>query len=106
VSDDTILQPDFLVVAEEITKEYLDFSPSLVIEIISTTTELKDRYTKYNIYESKGIRYYIIIAPDKKDVEIYELIAGEYKLNQTGKNIVHEFFFPEWTIRIDFEKIW
>lgn len=106
VTDDTILQPDMLVVDDEIIKDYLDFTPSLVAEILSAVTELKDRYTKYNIYESQGIRYYIIVVPGKEEVEIYELINGEYKLKQSGKDIVHEFFFPECTARVDYKEIW
>jgi len=106
VTDDTILQPDMLVVAGEITKEYLDFAPSLVAEILSPATELIDRYAKYNIYESQGIKYYIMVSPDKEEVEIYELIDGEYHLKQTGKNIAHEFFFPECNATVDFKKIW
>lgn len=35
VTDDTILQPDMLVVCGEITKKYLDFPPVLVAEILS-----------------------------------------------------------------------
>src|SRR5215216_4230234 len=35
VEEDTVLQPDVLVVCGEITKKYLDFPPSLVVEIIS-----------------------------------------------------------------------
>jgi Uma2 family endonuclease len=106
VTDDTILQPDMLVVAGEITKEYLDFAPSLVAEILSPATELKDRHAKYGIYESQGIQYYVIIAPDKEEIEIYELIDDKYQLKQTGKNIVHEFFFPECNATIDFKEIW
>jgi Uma2 family endonuclease len=106
VTDDTILQPDLLVVTGEIVKDYLDFAPSLVAEILSTATELKDRYAKYGIYESQGIQYYIIIVPDKEEVEIYELIDGEYQLKQTGKNIVHEFLFPECKATVDFKEIW
>jgi len=33
VADDTILQPDMLVVCDEITKKYLDFPPALVVSI-------------------------------------------------------------------------
>lgn len=106
VTDDTILQPDMLVVCGEITKKYLDFPPALVVEILSPATALKDRHTKYGIYESQGIKYYIIIAPDKQEAEIYELLDGKYQLKQIGKNLVHEFFFPECTARIDFKEIW
>jgi Uma2 family endonuclease len=106
VTDDTILQPDMLIVCGEITKAYLDFPPTLVVEILSPATALKDRHTKYGLYEAQGIKYYIIIAPDKEEAEIYELIAGEYHLKQAGKNIVHEFFFPECNARVDFKEIW
>lgn len=106
VSDDTILQPDMLVVCGEITQKYLDFPPALVVEILSPATALKDRHTKYGIYESQGIKYYIIIAADKKEAEVYELLDGKYHLKQSGKDIVHEFFFPECTARVDFKEIW
>jgi len=106
IADDTILQPDMLIVCDKITKKYLDFPPALVVEILSPATALKDRHTKYGIYESQGIRYYIIIAPDKEEAEIYELLDGKYHLKQSGRNIVQEFFFPECTACIDFKEIW
>jgi Uma2 family endonuclease len=106
VTEDTILQPDMLVVCGELTKKFLDFPPALVVEILSPSTALKDRHTKYGIYESQGIKYYIIIAPDKEEVEVYELIDGEYHLKQNGRNFVHEFFFPECNARVDFKEIW
>lgn len=106
VTDDTILQPDMLVVCGEISKNYLDFPPVLVAEILSPRSAFKDRHIKYDIYESQGIRYYIIIKPERAIVEIYELNDGEYKLKQAGKDIVQEFFFPECNARVDFKKIW
>jgi Uma2 family endonuclease len=106
VADDIILQPDFLVVCGEITKPYLDFPLTLVVEILSPSTALKDRHTKYGIYQKQGIKYYVIIAPDKEEVEIYELIDGNYHLKQSGKDIIHDFFFPECTASVDFKKIW
>jgi Uma2 family endonuclease len=106
VADDIILQPDFLVVCGEITKPYLDFPPALVVEILSPSTALKDRHTKYGIYQKQGIKYYVIIAPDKEEIEIYELIDGSYHLKQSGKDVRHDFLFPECTASVDFKKIW
>ncbi|MFL5747408.1 MAG: Uma2 family endonuclease [Niastella sp.] len=106
ITNDTILQPDFLIVCGEITKKYLDFPPALVVEILSPATALKDRHTKYDIYESQGIKYYIIIMPDKEEAEIFELMDGKYHLKESGKNFVHEFFFPECNTRVDFKEIW
>lgn len=40
ITDDTILIPDILIVHDEIKKPYLDFAPSLVVEILSPSTAL------------------------------------------------------------------
>jgi len=106
ITDDTILQPDMLVVCGEISKKYLDFPPALVVEILSPSTALKDRHTKYGIYESQGIKYYIIIAADKEEVEIYELENGKYQLKQSGKSFSYDFSFLECIARVDFKEIW
>jgi Uma2 family endonuclease len=106
VSDDTILQPDMLVVCGEITKKYLDFPPTLVVEILSPATALKDRHSKYPIYESQGIPYYLIISPDTEEVEIYQLENGAYSLVKKGKNFSHSFSLGECTAAIDFTEIW
>lgn len=80
VSEDTILQPDILIVCGEITKKYLDFSPTLIVEILSTATALKDRHTKFSIYEQQGVSYYFIVDAEKKSIEIYHLNQGRYQL--------------------------
>lgn len=106
VADDTILQPDMLVVCGNITKNYLDFPPALVAEILSPSTALKDRHTKYGIYESQGIPYFIIIAPDTEEAEIYTLQSGAYALSGKGKDIKHDFDFGDCNAEIDFREIW
>lgn len=106
VANDTILQPDMLVVCGAITKNYLDFSPALVAEILSPATALKDRHTKYSIYESQGIPYFIIIAPDTEEVEIYTLQNGAYILSAKGRDIKHEFNFEDCKAAIDCKEIW
>ncbi|WP_114789753.1 Uma2 family endonuclease [Niabella yanshanensis] len=55
ITDDTILIPDILIVCDEIKKPCLDFAPSLVVEILSPATALKDRNTKYQLYEQQQI---------------------------------------------------
>ena len=55
------MQPDLLIVCDEIKQSYLDFPPVLVVEIISPSTALKDRNNKLNVYQHFGIKYYLII---------------------------------------------
>ncbi len=46
ISEDTIVQPDILIVCDKIEKKYLDFPPVLVVEILSPPTASKDRGQK------------------------------------------------------------
>jgi len=80
IEEDTILQPDCSIVCGTTKKNYLDFPPALVVEILSEATVLKDRISKFSIYEKFGIKYYLIIDPEKETVEIYCLENSKYLL--------------------------
>jgi Uma2 family endonuclease len=94
VKDDTILQPDVLIVCGDITKKYLDFPPALVVEILSPSTALKDRHTKYELYQQQGVLYYLIVDADKQLIEVYRLVNGEYGLQPSTTT-------PEITLNTD-----
>ena len=106
ISEETILQPDMLVVLKPITKKFLDFAPALVVEILSPSTALKDRYTKFEIYQSQSIPYFIIISPDQEESEIYEIKNGEYMLMKSGHSISYTFILEDCEAPIDFNEIW
>ncbi len=82
IKEDTILQPDGSVICGETHKKFVDFPPALVVEILSEATALKDRITKFPIYEKFGIKYYLIVEPDKESVEIYSLKDSKYNLHE------------------------
>ena len=104
---DTILQPDFLMVCGDVKKKYLDFNPSLVAEVLSPSTALKDRHTKFALYEQQGVKYYLIISPDTEEVEVYELENGAYKLKAKEHSFSYSFSFEdECVAMIDFNDIW
>ncbi len=106
IAEDTIIQPDMLVVCKPITKKFLDFAPALVVEILSPSTALKDRHTKFEIYQSQNISYYIIISPDKEEAEIYKNEDGKYMLIQSGHTFSYTFNFEDCEANIDFNEIW
>jgi Uma2 family endonuclease len=80
ISDDTILIPDILIICGKVTKKYLDFPPSLIVEILSPATALRDRHTKYQLYEQQSVRNYIIVDPDKETIETFELTQNHFNL--------------------------
>lgn len=107
ITEDTVVQPDAVVVCGEITKPYLDFSPALVVEILSPSTAMKDRNNKFYLYQSFKIKYYIIIDTEKNTSEIYHLKEdGKYAL-ETIINNSYSFSLDEnCSIAVDFTKIW
>jgi Uma2 family endonuclease len=92
VSEDTVLQPDAVVVCEEITKAFLDFPAALVVEVLSPSTAMKDRNNKFTIYQSQKIPYFIIIDVEKDEIEIYHLKEdGKYQLEKTSHTHPYTF---------------
>jgi Uma2 family endonuclease len=85
ISDDTILVPDILIICEEVKKKYLDFAPALVVEILSPSTALTDRNTKYQYYQQQGVKYYLIADAERKHIDVFLLQDGEYFLQQMNK---------------------
>jgi Uma2 family endonuclease len=79
VSEDTIVRPDVMVVCEEIKGSFVTNPPSLILEILSPSTILKDRNTKFNLYQAYGVRYYLIADIGKKMVEVFRLQNNLYQ---------------------------
>ncbi|MCW3089023.1 MAG: Uma2 family endonuclease [Ferruginibacter sp.] len=79
IDDHTIVQPDLLIICDKIDKKFLDFPPALIVEILSPATASKDRGEKMELYQSQKVKYYLIVDPQFKKVEIYEYINGRYE---------------------------
>ena len=85
VNENTVVRPDCMVVCGDFTEDYLTFPPQLILEVSSHSTRLRDRNTKYNLYEMYGVKYYIIADYDKKTLEIFELTDNKYKQTDTNQ---------------------
>lgn len=64
LSDSDLLQPDFLVVCDlkKIEEKAIVGAPDLVIEILSPSTETRDRREKKAIYQRYGISEYWLVS--------------------------------------------
>ncbi|MDB5248523.1 MAG: hypothetical protein JWQ40_2917 [Segetibacter sp.] len=105
ISNVTILRPDVLIVCGKIHKNYLDFPPVLVAEVLSKSTEDRDRNVKYDFYEQEGVKYYLIVDIKKKIIEIYQLVDGKYQL-QEYKNKFEFKLSDNCTITPELDNIW
>ena len=104
VTDDTVLQPDILIICNDPGKR-LKFPPQLIVEILSPSTSLKDRNSKFYIYEKQKVKYYLIVDPDKNTVEVYELSNDKYELAPSADNF-HFSFENNCNASVDFTGIW
>jgi Uma2 family endonuclease len=79
ISDDTIVKPDVMIICEPIKGNTIKETPSLILEILSPSTVIKDRNTKFNLYQAYGVRYYLIADVGKKMIEIFSLNDNRYQ---------------------------
>ena len=84
--DDTVVQPDILVVCDEskLDEKSCFGAPDLAIEILSPSTAMRDKVLKYRWYLSAGVREYWIVDPDDKTVVVHMLKNSEYATNTYG----------------------
>lgn len=108
ISEDTILQPDAVVVCKEITKPFLDFPAALVVEILSPATAMKDRNNKFYFYQSQKIPYYLIIDVDKNTIEIYHLKEdGKYQVEKISPAKPYRFILDSnCSVNVVLDNIW
>ena len=86
VSENTIVRPDVMIVCEEFKENFLGFAPVFIVEILSPSTSMKDFNNKYRLYESEKVNYYIIINPETKECNLFELKNNVYVQNDNLKD--------------------
>lgn len=106
VAEDTIVQPDNIVICYEPTGDYLTKAPSLIFEILSPSTEEKDRHTKFSIYEREGVLFYCIVDPENRVAKIYRLHEGRYVKAMDATDESFSFNLEKCQIQFEFSSIW
>lgn len=72
IADDTVLYPDVFVTCDraDLATEMIFRSPTLVIEVLSPSTQAYNRSQKFALYRRiDALREYILIDPDTRRVE-------------------------------------
>jgi len=106
ISEDTVVQPDNLVVCYEPKGAYISKAPSMIFEVLSKSTAKKDTTLKFELYEREGVKYYIIVDPDDQVAKAYELKDGRYIKILDATDEVVDFDLGKCQIKIDFKKLW
>jgi Uma2 family endonuclease len=89
-SDDTVVQPDLLVVCdkEKLSKGPVNGPPDLVVEIVSPSNTHKELFLKFQYYLEAGVREYWVIDPEGKKLQVHinengHFLSSSYKENDS-----------------------
>ena len=93
----TVVSPDISVVCDQskIDGKGCLGAPDMIVEIQSFSTAKYDLTTKFNLYQSAGVKEYWVVYPDEKGIEVFLLQHdGKYDEGtryETGTVPVHIF---------------
>jgi Uma2 family endonuclease len=80
LSTDTVVRPDLLISCVPLDLNgFITHPPVLIVEVFSDATRMKDRNLKFRLYESAGVKYYLMADPDSGKIEVFELTDNQYK---------------------------
>lgn len=107
IDEDTIVQPDNLVVCDESMEgAYITKAPLIIFEVLSKSTAIKDKNLKFELYEREGVRYYCMVDPDEKLAKLYRWHEGRYIKAGDFDREVFAFEIDGCEMPFDFSKIW
>jgi Uma2 family endonuclease len=79
-SDNTVVQPDVLVVCDKdkLGKGSINGPPDLVIEILSPSNSNKEMFLKFHYYMEAGVKEYWVIDAEEKRILVHINENGRY----------------------------
>jgi Uma2 family endonuclease len=104
LSEHTVLQPDLLLVARErrdIIPEGFEGAPDLVVEILSPSSQRRDRLIKLGLYARAAVPEYWIVDPEEQTVELLVLAEDSYRIAPPDLHQLRSRRFPGFEIDLD-----
>lgn len=107
IADDTIVQPDNLVICDDTDETpYISRAPRLIFEILSKGTAHKDRGLKLKLYEREGVSYYVIVDPEAEASRVFQLQHGSYVDKGDLAQESFDFDLGACRFTLDFSRVW
>lgn len=107
LAPNAVLQPDVVILLKSSQRKLKDRhivgAPDLVVEVVSPSSEMHDRYRKVTAYARAGVPEYWIVAPDSHTVEVLNLEHGEYYSQGVyrGKATLPSQIIPEFMVHVE-----
>ena len=79
----TVLQPDLVYIERArlgiVTERAIEGAPTLVVEVLSPSTDARDRGVKQALYARYGVPFYWIVDPEAGTVQALRLSGESYE---------------------------
>lgn len=100
---DIFFYPDLLIsCSENELSPYYETDPVVVIEVLSPSTEDKDRFYKRLVYQRlESLREYVLVEQDKMQVEVYRRLDEGWMLESYANGDVVSFESISFTMPIE-----
>ena len=72
VAEDTVVRPDVVIVCGSFPERHIVEPPRLIVEVLSPSTEEKDRTAKRELYASQSVEFYLLADPIGKRIEAFQ----------------------------------
>ena len=81
----------------QISKNGCHGAPTIIIEVLSPSTALKDFNEKFNLYQKHGVQEYWIVDPGNRTVHVYSLQDGSYQVRHlyTEQETIQSIVFKD-----------
>ncbi len=107
VADDTVVRPDVMVICGEIEGDWPTRTPSLIFEVVSPSTAVRDEKLKFELYQREGVRHYVLVYPQHRLAKVYRLESGRLiKRRDVGRERLDFDLDGGCRIDFDFARIW
>ncbi len=100
-----IFQPDIVFISREnkqiIQERGIFGPPDLIVEVLSKSTEKRDRGIKSKAYAKFGVKEYWLVDPGKRSMEVFVLEKSEFTLYCSVHNDdpLKSRVFPDFSVR-------
>ena len=109
IDKDTVVRPDLMLLCGNVTElrtlKRITTTPQMVVEIMSESTKKNDQEVKMDLYTESSVATYILVDPEKKWTEVYELKNGKFILIYQGEGTILPHTFGECLISADWSGI-
>jgi Uma2 family endonuclease len=79
----TVLQPDLVYIERVrlgiVTERAIEGAPTLVVEVLSPSTDARDRGVKLRLYARYRVPFYWIVDPEGRSVQAFSLSGDAYE---------------------------